>query len=75
MLTSAKGNLTMVGLNTADFSIFWNGQKLNYAVGVRADADEFGNRIRVEVADIPLIQASVYAEMQAVGITIKHMKG
>jgi hypothetical protein len=75
MLTSAKGNLTMVGLNTVDFSIFWSGQKLNYAVGVRADADEFGSRIRVEVADTLLTQASVYAEMQAQGIAIKHMKG
>lgn len=69
MLNTAQGNLVMIGLNTIDPKVFWNGKEIQNLSGIQV-ACELGKETRVilkvkEDADL--------AEMQSAGVTIRRV--
>lgn len=69
MLQTAQGSLTMVGLNTANPDIFWNGAKIQGITSIRTDWEDGEKRVRLKLGGV--ISAELEAEMVASGITIK----
>lgn len=63
----SQGSLVIVGANTPDCKVFWNGQVITQ-VGVVVNNDSVGTRVVLKVLEDPLL-----AEMQAAGITIRRV--
>lgn len=64
-------SLAMLGLNTKNPAIFWNGVKVPNLVSVRVDWEQDEQRVRVKVSDIdPALQA----EMLAGGVMVRKEK-
>ena len=61
-------SLTMIGLNTNEPQVFWNGLKVDGIVGIAVDNDADSKRVVLKFNEDPML-----AEMQAAGITIKRV--
>ena len=67
-MITATGSLTMVGLNTAKPTIFWNGAIVPNITGIRVDWEDDEQKVKLKVTDIdPAIQAAMIVS----GITVK----
>jgi hypothetical protein len=64
----SQGSLVMVGLNTTEPKVFWNGQEVPGIVGITASNTSASPRVVLNVAEDPLL-----AEMQAAGIIIRRV--
>lgn len=62
-----KGNLTMVGLNTLEPKVFWNGQSLENIVDIATNWDQEEPRVKIRVS----VATSLSEEMKLAGINIK----
>jgi hypothetical protein len=68
MTQTTQGALTMVGLNTAKPTVFWNGGIVQNVTGIRVDWEDDEQKVKIKVTDMdPAVQAA----MQAAGITVK----
>ena len=65
---TAKGSLTMVGLNTPAPKVFWNGELVPGIIAIRVDWELDEQRVRLRVNNT---NQAVYAEMLLAGIIIK----
>jgi hypothetical protein len=61
-------SLTMIGLNTNEPQVFWNGAKVEGIVGIAVANDAETQRVILKISEDPLL-----AEMQAAGITIRRV--
>lgn len=61
-----QSSLVMVGLNTTEPKVFWNGQEVPGIVGITASNTGTTPRVVLNIAEDPLL-----AEMQAAGIIIR----
>lgn len=61
----------MVGLNTPDPKVFWNGKELAGILSVRVDCDDDEQRIKIKVSSSA--SDELVAEMLAGGINIKRV--
>lgn len=64
-----QGNLVVVGANTKDQQVYWNGAKVEGIVGLSIDNNEKRQRVVVTVKDDPVL-----AEMAAAGIKVRRVK-
>lgn len=70
-MITAKGSLTMVGLNSPAPSVFWNGKPVPNITAVRVDWDNEEQRVKLKVSDIdPALQA----ELLAAGLMVRKEK-
>lgn len=66
-ITAVGGNLVMVGLNTAEPQVFWNGKRVEGVTGVQVSNEGgISPRVLLKIKESPEI-----AEMQAAGVTIR----
>ena len=63
-MQTTQGSLVIVGANTAERKVFWNGKEVQ-CLGVSVS---FDNKVVVKVEEDPLL-----AEMQAAGIVIRRI--
>lgn len=61
-----QSSLVIVGANTPDRKIFWNGQEVSGISEINVSNDAERQRVVITVAEDPLL-----AEMKAAGITIR----
>lgn len=67
-MITTQGALTMVGLNTAKPTVFWNGGIVPGITGIRVDWEDDEQKVKLKVSEIdPAIQAA----MLVAGITVK----
>jgi hypothetical protein len=66
MLTTT-GSLVIIGANTTERKVFWNGQEVP-CIGLVVDNDALRQKVVIEVAEDP-----TFAEMQAAGIIIRRV--
>ena len=63
----AQGNLVLIGLNTLEPKVFWNGTQLEFVVDIATNWDTEEPKVKFRVSqDSPLA-----VEMRAAGIKIK----
>ena len=67
-MITANGALTIVGINTPNVQIFWNGLQVPNIESVRIDWEQDEQRIKLKVTGP---DDSIYTEMVASGISIK----
>jgi len=67
-METAKGSLTMVGLNTETPRVFWNGNEILEVTHIRVDCDADEQRVKLKVSS--MVDA-LYAELTAANITVK----
>lgn len=63
-----QSSLVMVGLNTTEPKVFWNGQEVPGIVGITASNTGTTPRVVLNIAEDPLL-----AEMQAAGVIIRRV--
>ncbi len=61
-----QSSLVIVGANTPDRKVFWNGQEVSGISELNVSNDAERQRVVITVAEDPLL-----AEMKAAGITIR----
>lgn len=61
-----QSSLVIVGANTPDRKVFWNGQEVSGISEINVSNDAERQRVVITVAEDPLL-----AEMKAAGITIR----
>ena len=66
-MQATQGSLVIVGANTPDCKVFWNGQAVPNA-GVTVDNDIDSHRVVIKVAEDPIL-----AEMQSAGIIVRRV--
>jgi hypothetical protein len=66
-METTQGSLVIVGANTPECKVFWNGQEVEN-VGVNVANDVMGSRVVIKVKEDPIL-----AEMQAAGITVRRV--
>jgi hypothetical protein len=64
-----QSSLVIVGANTPDVKVFWNGQEVPGIVGITIDHDAAMRRVTLKFKEDPQL-----AEMQEAGITIRRVK-
>ena len=67
-MITATGALTMVGLNTAKPTVFWNGGIVPGIVGIKVDWEDDEQVIKLKVDGT---DNAIYAELLVAGIHIK----
>jgi hypothetical protein len=67
MMQSTQGSLVIVGANTPECQVFWNGQLVEN-VGVNVANDVMGSRVVIKVKEDPIL-----AEMQEAGIVVRRV--
>lgn len=70
MLVGAKGNLTMVGLNTAAQKVFWNGVEVLGIQQIKVDVDGSERIVKLVVSGD---DDSLYMELVQAGVQIKKL--
>lgn len=68
-IETAQGNLVMVGLNTLNPKVFWNGQLVDGIVGVQVNSTE-GQKPSVT---LKVKEQVNFAEMQSSGVNIRRI--
>ena len=63
-----QGALTMVGLNTVNPTVFWNGIVVPGILGIRVDWEDDEARVKLSVTDMPSV---LQTELLANGIRVK----
>lgn len=66
MIQATQGSLVMVGLNTPEAQVFWNGVKVEGIKGIAVANGAGLSRVTLTLPEDPIL-----AEMQAAGIVIK----
>ena len=66
-METTQGSLVIVGANTQDCKVFWNGNPIPN-VGVTVDNDSDSNRVVLKVVEDPVL-----AEMAAAGVVIRRV--
>lgn len=69
-MESAKGSLTMLGLNTSTPTVFWNGIKVQNITAVRTDWDADEQRVKLKVTSM---DEALYQELITGGIIVKRV--
>lgn len=64
-MQTTQGSLVIVGANTPECKVFWNGQELPGVVALNTVFDEDDHRVVIKVNEDPVL-----AEMKAAGIKI-----
>ena len=67
-MITANGSLVIVGLNTSNAVVFWNGIEVPNITSIRVDWEQDEQRIKLKVTGS---DEAMYAEMLANGIHIK----
>jgi hypothetical protein len=71
MTQVTQATLAMLGMNTSNPAIFWNGKKVPNVTAVRVDWEAEEHRVKIKVSDIdPALQA----EMLMGGVSVKMEK-
>lgn len=64
-METAQGSLVIIGANTSDCKVYWNGQVVQNT-GVIVDNDFDTHKVIIKIAEDPLVR-----EMKSAGITIQ----
>ncbi len=67
-MQTTQGSLVIVGANTPECKVFWNGQEVPGVVAMSTVFDEDDHRVVLKVKEDPML-----AEMKAAGIEIRRV--
>lgn len=66
-MQTTQGSLVIIGANTSDCKVFWNGNEVPNA-GITVDNDADSKRVVIKVLEDPLL-----AEMATAGVVFKRV--
>jgi len=67
-METTQGSLVIIGANTNDCKVFWNGQNVP-CVGVSVDNDDDSNRVVLKLVEDPVISDLINAGVRIVRVT------
>jgi hypothetical protein len=66
-MQTTQGSLVIVGANTPECKVFWNGQEVEN-LGISVNNDVMGNRVVIKIKEDPIL-----TEMQEAGVVIRRV--